>query len=63
MCLQVILFSNIFTNHLSVYLSYSEDKEVSSGVKNVAKVSETAMIGSTSEENLVSIDYCYINQI
>jgi hypothetical protein len=54
---------NIFTNHLSVYLSYSEDKEVSSGVKNVTKVSETAMIESTSEENLVSIDYCYINQI
>jgi hypothetical protein len=57
MRLQVILFSNIFTNHLTVSLSYSEDKEVLNGVGNVAKVSETAMIESTSEKNLVSIDY------
>jgi hypothetical protein len=57
MRLQVILFSNIFTNHLTVSLSYSEDKEVLNGVSNVAKVSETAMIESTSEKNLVSIDY------
>jgi hypothetical protein len=56
MCLKVILLSNIFTNHLSVYLSYSEDKELSSGVTNAAKVSETAMLESTSEENLVSIN-------
>jgi hypothetical protein len=63
MCLQVILLLNIFTNHLTVSLSYSEDKEVSNGVKNVAKVSETAMTESTSEENLVSIDYYYIGQM
>ncbi|XP_068902276.1 multidrug resistance protein 2-like [Tenebrio molitor] len=31
---------------------FTEDKEVSSGVKNVAKVSETAMIENTSEQNL-----------
>ncbi|KAH0820874.1 hypothetical protein GEV33_001917 [Tenebrio molitor] len=42
---------------------FTEDKEVSSGVKNVAKVSETAMTESTSEENLVSIDYYYIGQM
>ncbi|KAH0821045.1 hypothetical protein GEV33_001746 [Tenebrio molitor] len=34
---------------------FTEDKEVSSGVKNVAKVSETAMIESTSEENLMHL--------
>jgi hypothetical protein len=60
MCLQVILLLNIFTNHLTVSLSYSEDKEVLNGISNVVKVSETAMTESTSEENLVSIDYCYI---
>jgi hypothetical protein len=55
MCLQVILLLSIFTNQLSIYLSYLEDKEVLNGVvNNVAKVSETAMIESTSEENLVS---------
>jgi hypothetical protein len=57
MCLQVILLSNILTNHLSVYLSYSKDKEVLNGVSNVAKASEPAITESTSEENLVSIDY------
>jgi hypothetical protein len=57
MCLQVILLSSVFTNHLTVTLSYSEEKEVSNGVSNVAKVSETAMTESTSEKNLVSIDY------
>jgi hypothetical protein len=57
MCLQVILLSNILTNHLSIYLSYSKDKEVLNRVSNVAKVSETAVTESTSEENLVSIDY------
>jgi hypothetical protein len=51
------LLSNILTNHLSVYLSYSKDKEVSNGVSNVAKASEPAMTESMSEENLVSIDY------
>jgi hypothetical protein len=55
MCLQVILLLSVFTNQLSIYLSYLEDKEVLNGVvNNVAKVSETAMIESTSEENLVS---------
>jgi hypothetical protein len=54
MCLLVILFSNIFTNHLTVSLSYSDGKEVLNGVSNVAKVSETATTESTSEENLVS---------
>jgi hypothetical protein len=57
MCLQVILLSNILTNHLSIYLSYSKDKEVLNRVSNVAKVSETAVTESTSEKNLVSIDY------
>jgi hypothetical protein len=56
MCLQVILLSNIFTNYLSVYLSYSKDKEASSGATNAAKVSETAMVESTSEDKLVSIN-------
>jgi hypothetical protein len=51
------LLSNIITNHLSVYLSYSKDKEVSNGVSNVAKASEPAKTESTSEENRVSIDY------
>jgi hypothetical protein len=55
MRLQVILLSNIFTNHFTVYLSYSEGKKVLNGVNNVAKVSETAVIESTSQENLVSI--------
>jgi hypothetical protein len=55
MCLQVILLLSVFTNQLSIYLSYLEDKEVLNGVvNNVAQVSETAMIESTSEENLVS---------
>jgi hypothetical protein len=63
MRLQVILLSNIFTNHFSVYLSYSEGQEVLNGVNNVAKVSETAVIESTSQENLVSIHYYYICQI
>jgi hypothetical protein len=49
--------SNILTNHLSIYLSYSKDKEVLNRVSNVAKVSETAVTESTSEKNLVSIDY------
>jgi ATP-binding cassette subfamily B (MDR/TAP) protein 1 len=39
---------------------FTEDKEVLNGISNVVKVSETAMTESTSEENLVSIDYCYI---
>ncbi|CAH1380444.1 unnamed protein product [Tenebrio molitor] len=34
---------DIFTNHLTVSLSYSEDKEVLNGVSNMAKVSETAV--------------------
>jgi hypothetical protein len=55
MRLQVILLSNIFTNNFTVYLSYSEGKKVLNGVNNVAKVSETAVIESTSQENLVSI--------
>jgi hypothetical protein len=47
------LLLSVFTNQLSIYLSYLEDKEVLNGVvNNVAKVSETAMIESTSEENL-----------
>jgi hypothetical protein len=56
MCLQVILLSNIFTNHLSISLSYSGNKEVLNGVSNVVKMSETAMVESTSVENLVSIN-------
>ncbi|KAH0816572.1 hypothetical protein GEV33_006219 [Tenebrio molitor] len=39
---------------------FTEDKEVLNGISNVVKVSETAMTESTSEENHVSIDYCYI---
>jgi ATP-binding cassette subfamily B (MDR/TAP) protein 1 len=39
---------------------FTEDKEVLNGISNVVKVSETAMTECTSEENLVSIDYCYI---
>jgi hypothetical protein len=56
MCLQVILLSNIFTNHLSISLSYSGNKEVLNGVSNVVKMSETAMVENTSVENLVSIN-------
>jgi ABC-type transport system involved in Fe-S cluster assembly fused permease/ATPase subunit len=56
MSLQVILLSSIFTNHLTVSLSYSEDKEVLNGVSNVAKLSETAVVESASEEKLVTIN-------
>jgi hypothetical protein len=57
---------DVFTGNFAIKYShkslkylfiYSKDKEVLNRVSNVAKVSETAVTESTSEENLVSIDY------